>query len=75
MVLTSDPTSVDSEDLQKEFLEFTKNSTVKIAHNSLSLHNFLVNQYTQRSAKIALLILIPFSSTYLCEADFLLWLQ
>ena len=56
MVLTSDPSSVDSEDLQKEFLEITKNSKVKIAHNSLSLHNFLVKKLPVYSkiGKIAL---------------------
>ena len=76
MVLTRDPYKciVDElpEDTQEEFLELTNNSSVKMEYNSLSLPNFWVRMLPlfPKISKIALLILIPFSSTYLCEAGF-----
>ena len=76
MVLTRDPykCKVDDlpEDLQEEFLELTNNSSVKIEYNSLSHHNFWVKMLPAypKISKVTLLILIPFSSTYLCEAEF-----
>ena len=76
MVLARDPykCKVDDlpEDLQEEFLELTNNSSAKIEYDSLSLHNFWVKMLPvyPKISKVTLLILIPFSSTYLCEARF-----
>ena len=49
------------------------NSSVKIEYNSLSLQNFRVKMLPlfPKISKIAFLILIPFSSTYICEAGVL----
>ena len=74
MILARDPykCKVDDlpEDLQEEFLELTNNSSAKIEYNSLSLRNFWVKMLPvyPKISKVTLLILIPFSSTYLCEA-------
>ena len=56
-----------TEDIQEEFLELTNDSSVKIEYNSLSLQNFWVKMLPlfPKINRIALLILIPFSSTYL----------
>ena len=50
----------------------TNNSFAKIEYNSLSLNNFWVKMLPvyPKISKVSLLILIPFSSTYLCEAGF-----
>ena len=75
-MLTRDPykCKVDelTEDIQEEFLELTNDSSVKIEYNSLSLQNFWVKMLPlfPKISRIALLILIPISSTYLCEAGF-----
>ena len=80
MVITRDPykCNVDGlpEDAQEEFLELTNNSSVKIEYNSLSLPSFWVRMVPvfSKISKMTLLILIPFSSTYLCEAGFRLCL-
>ena len=76
LVLARDPykCKVDElpEDLQEEFLELTNNSFAKIEYNSLSLNYFWVKMLPvyPKISKVSLLILIPFSSTYLCEAGF-----
>ena len=76
MVLTREPykCKVDDlpEDIQEEFLELTNNTSVKIEYNTLNLQSFWVRMLPifPKISKIALLILIPFSSTYLCEAGF-----
>ena len=59
-------------DMQEEFIELTNNSSDKDIHGTQDLVTFWLamgNNYP-RLAYNALQVLLPFSSTYLCESAF-----
>lgn len=74
--MTRNPFLVDEDilddDLQEEFLEMKYNSTAKDDFENMPLDNFwakYVRVYT-KVGNVALRVLLPFSSTYLCESGF-----
>ncbi|CAG9790709.1 unnamed protein product [Diatraea saccharalis] len=60
------------EEVQEEFLEMKADSTMKDDFHLLTLEKFWIKRFVvnPKVASLALKILIPFSSTYLCEAGF-----
>ena len=60
------------EDIQEEFLELGHDSFAKDEFQILSLSNFWAKMYLVYPivSKQVLRIIIPFSSTYLCESEF-----
>ena len=59
-------------DMQEEFIELTNSSSDKDIHETQDLVTFWLamrNNYLQLTY-IALQVLLPFSSTYLCESAF-----
>lgn len=74
--MTRNPFVVDvtdlPEDIQEEFLEMKADSTMKDDFHLLTLEKFWVKRFlvNPKIASLALRIIIPFSTTYLCETGF-----
>ncbi|CAG4980470.1 unnamed protein product [Parnassius apollo] len=74
--MTRNPFVVDvlqlPEEVQKEFLEMKTDSSMKDEFHLLTLEKFWIKRLPVNSklASLTLRVLIPFSSTYLCETGF-----
>ncbi|CAH1102000.1 unnamed protein product [Psylliodes chrysocephalus] len=75
-LMTRNPFVVDvlqlPEDIQEEFLEMKADSTMKDDFHLLTLEKFWIKRFllNPKVASHALQIIVPFSSTYLCETGF-----
>ncbi|XP_068222231.1 protein FAM200A-like [Palaemon carinicauda] len=74
--LARDPFSLEvddiPEDLQEQFLELKSISVAKDDHTSLGMEKFWIKYLSvyQKVSQRILQVIVPFSSTYLCEAGF-----
>nr|XP_046478643.1 SCAN domain-containing protein 3-like [Neodiprion pinetum] len=74
--MTRNPFVVDvlqlPEEVQEEFLEMKADSTMKDDFHLLTLEKFWIKRFliNPKVASLALRILLPFSSTYMCETGF-----